>query len=226
MTRRFSLPYSLTSEPSPNYLQDKSNAFCSQDLDHGAFLMQIPSGDTKRDMWLSLVRRRVQIDVSHMAKDADLDHAPASVDNNKTKQPTPCSKFEKTEQHPVNKRPLIFIENQHPRKFVHTSILRTSRQIYNEALPFLLERICLSYTPWHCLSAKEQHDGRFSFPVRHLALIEHLRLTFNRRAKHLDPHTVIEVIHHFSPSHHSLKRLDLRFNSSPESEHSPVWNRV
>jgi hypothetical protein len=163
---------------------------------------------------------KVQIDVSHMPEDADLNYGPATVDDDKTKQPLPCLDSGRTEQRPVDKRPLIFMQKQHSRQFVHTAILRTCRQIYSEAIPFLYESICLSYSPRHCLSATEQHGRGFRFPVRHLPLIEHLRLTFNRKAKHLDLHMVIKVIHNFSMPHCSLKRLDLGFNSSPESENS------
>lgn len=163
---------------------------------------------------------KVQIDISHMPEDADLNHGPATVDDDKTKQPLQCLKFERTEQHPVDKRPLIFIGKKHSRQLVHTAILRTCRQIYSEAIPFLYERIGLCYSPWQCLSAMEQQGRRSLFPVQHFDLIEHLRLAFNRKAKHLNPQIVVEMIHYFSISHCSLKRLDFAFNSSPESEHS------
>ena len=159
-----------------------------------------------------------------MSEDADLDNYPAIVDEDNTMQPRPCSKFKKIKQHTIYWRLLTLIKNQHPWQFVHTA-LRTCRQIHDEVIPFLYEGICLSYSPWGCLSASEQHGRRLIFSVRHLNLIKHLRLTFNRKAKYLDPYTIIEAIHHFSASNSSPKRLDLRFNTI-QNETTPFRNRV
>jgi len=144
---------------------------------------------------------KIHVDVSWILENADRDLRPAIVDSDKTK-------------------PSL------PRNLVHTAILRTCRQIYSEAIPFLYERICLSHSPWLCLSAREQHRPGYRSPIRHPDLIEHLRLTFNRKVQHLDPQIAEEMIQYFAMANCSLKRLDFGSCSGLEIERSGLGSSL